>query len=537
MGSVRTLAATCTLAALAWLCSSPARASNIRHPRTPVLWPEAPCIQDVERAPGASLEFDYAIPYEDTQVSSDELDDSRTHQFVAFCRQWPAGEPPPPYISVADLQRAIDAQIELDAALLEEPEATLETSLEWAGCWTRVSADDARRPITEAAAAEPVSWSVEGVAAGTWMLAGYTWEPPLNMWSRAPGVVRVLDPAAQAPPQPAATVALTPEGLELDSSLTIPVCLAAEPEAQLHFEWAVAKDEPRVWTSALAQAVGEAAQLELEFPSDPEYQGATLLLRARVEGLEASYISHGLVRLNVYAPPLGGEDEGEGEETGAQEESGAESEESGGSSSGADDGGQAEAGGGGCQLGDSAPIAPLLAFASLALAARMPRRRDASDTPPRGGVRGSLIRTRRRANPIAQVPRDRCSASDPLARASPIARRPANSAAFTRPGAASSRLARTPLGRRARARARRPRPRPGETRRAVEDDRVFPRRARARHRARGGDAGGAHRAGQIRGALEHRARRAASARRRAQQGPRRARGNLRCARQGPRRAR
>ena len=372
MNSVRTLVAACALAP--WAGSSTAEASNIEHPRTPVLWPEAPCIQDAQLAPGAVFEFDYIIPYEDTQVSEDELEDSRTHQFLAFCRQWPAGEPPPPYISVADLQRAIDAGIEQDSELLDEPEATLETSLEWADCWTRVTADDARRAITEDAAAEPVSWSLEGVAAGTWMLAGYTWEPPFNMWSRAPGVVRVLDPNAQGPTRPAAAVALTPEGLELDSSLTIPVCVAAEPAAVLHFEWAVARDETRVWTGSSEQVVGEAAQIEVEFPSDPEYQGATLLLRARVEGSDASYISHGLILLNVYAPPLGGDDEGEAgdEESGGAGEGAAESEES---SGGPEEGGQAEAGAGGCQLGDPAPLAPLLAFASLALAARLPRRR------------------------------------------------------------------------------------------------------------------------------------------------------------------
>lgn len=378
MGPMRTLAATCALGVIACLCARSADASNIEHPRTPVLWPQAPCIQDLQLASEASFEFAYAIPYEDTQVSDDELEDSRRHQFVAFCRQWPAGEPPPPYISVSDLQRAIDAQIELETELLDEPEATLETSVEWAGCWTRVTADDARRPITEAAAAEPVVWTPEGVAPGTWMLAGYTWEPPFNMWSRAPGVVRVLDADMQGPAGPAAAVELTPEGLELDSSLTIPVCVAAELEAQLHFEWAVAKDEPRVWTGLLEQVVGEAEELEVEFPSDPEYQGATLLLRARIEDAETNYISHGLVRLNVYAPPLGGEDEGgDEEESGEAGESGAESEESeGGSSSGAEEGAQAEAGAGGCRLGRPAPLAPMLAFASLALVARLPRRRS-----------------------------------------------------------------------------------------------------------------------------------------------------------------
>ena len=367
MGSESTYAVVriAPLALLLLLVGPAARAGNGMHPRTPVLWPDAPCIQTVDPALEPTFTFSYAVPFDDTQLSVDELEDSRRHQFIAFCRQWPAGDPPPAYVSIADLERALETGVELDASLLDTAEATLETSLEWAGCWTRITADDARRPITHAAAAAPLEWDLAGVEAGTWMVAGYTWEPPLSIWRRAPWVLRVLPLDDQDPREAAAAIALTPEGVPPDDPLSIPVCVAAEPGSTLSLEWSSSKLDPLEWTLAQTLPVTSQAPLELGFDPSSAVPGDTLLFRVSLDqALGADYISHGLVRVSVFAPPLGGEDEGGTDEDGAENDGSSDAEDS---SSSDDPDAQ---GSGSCSLAPSPPSPPLLALFLLALARR-----------------------------------------------------------------------------------------------------------------------------------------------------------------------
>lgn len=296
---------------------APAHAGNTVHPRTPVLWPDAPCITSVDRSSEPLFEFGYAIPLEDTKLSEDELEDSRTHQFIGFCRQWPAGTSPPSYISLADLQRAIDSEAERDTSKLDDPEATLETSLEWADCWTRITPDDQRRAITFAAAAEPVVWDTSEVDAGTWVIAGYTWEPPLNLWRRSPWVVRVFDDDSDpALLQPAVTVGPTPEVLWEDEVLDLDLCVAADPDATLRIAWATTEDELPQWHEGEPTPIAGASELSVPFATPPDAWGLTLLLRARVEGAMGSdYASYPLAPIIVIKP--GGVDDGdEGDDSG-----------------------------------------------------------------------------------------------------------------------------------------------------------------------------------------------------------------------------
>lgn len=280
-----------------------AEAGNSVHPRTPVLWPAAPCIQTLDRSVSSSFAFAYAIALEDTLLTIDELDDSRTHQFFAFCRQWPSGSPPPNYVTLADLQRAVDNGNELDASKLDDPEATLETSPTWAGCWTRVTADDARRPITFEAAAEPVVWDASTVATGTWVIAGYTWEPPYNLWRRAPWVVRVVAGSETAEQlQPAAALGETPELLTEDEPTELPLCVAADAGASVRLGWAPSHEQPPQWREAEAIPSEGATLLALPFAAPPEAWGLTLVLRARVEGAGGEYSTHPLASLVVIKP-------------------------------------------------------------------------------------------------------------------------------------------------------------------------------------------------------------------------------------------
>lgn len=330
-----------------------AEAGNTVHPRTPVLWPDAPCIQTIDRSVSSSFAFSYAIAREDTLLTIDELDDSRTHQFFAFCRQWPAGSPPPNYVSLADLQRAIDNGNELDASKLDDPEATLETSPAWAGCWTRVTADDARRPITFEAAAEPVVWDASTVATGTWVVAGYTWEPPYNLWRRAPWVVRVVEGSETAEQlQPAAALGETPELLNEDEPTALPLCVAADASASVRLGWAPSDEQPPQWREAEAIPSEGATMLALPFAAPPEAWGLTLVLRARVEGAGGAYSTHPLGSLVVIKPggpdPSGSDDASEATDDAAETTAGASEGTDTGSSTGAGAGASASDSPGAC---------------------------------------------------------------------------------------------------------------------------------------------------------------------------------------------
>ena len=121
------------------------------EPPVPVEWPTSTdCLAEVDLASTQEFRFSFDVPLED-QAAPGELPDSHTVQFVAFCRQWPIGSGPPRYVSTADLQRAVDAGFE-PPETLDDPEGSLETSLEWEGCWQRVTPDSPRIPISFAAA-------------------------------------------------------------------------------------------------------------------------------------------------------------------------------------------------------------------------------------------------------------------------------------------------------------------------------------------------------------------------------------------------
>jgi hypothetical protein len=296
--------------------AGPALASNLVHPRTPVVWPDAPCIASVDRSSTPAFAFDYEIPAEDTQLSSDELPDSRRHQFLGFCRQWPAGRPPPRYVSVADLERAIMAELE-DSEMLDDPEATLESSAVWAGCWTRITPDDDRRPITDIAAAEPVTWDLTGIDAGTWMIAGYTWEPPYNLWSRAPWVLRVVDEPVPVDPQAAVSLADTNDTVYFDEVLELPICVDAAPGSTLTLEWAPSKPDVLEWSVLDELPLDGPGELLVPFaPPAPSF-GLTIVVRASVEQpAGAAYEGHALSPVIVFAPPSEGDGDGEAGESG-----------------------------------------------------------------------------------------------------------------------------------------------------------------------------------------------------------------------------
>jgi hypothetical protein len=367
------------------LCPPSAEAGNTEHPRTPVLWPESPCIATLVRADDPEFAFAYTIPFEDTLLSFDEFEDSRTHQFLGFCRQWPAGHPPPRYVSVADLERSVAAGFE-QATALAEPESTLETSAAWAGCWTRITTDDGRRAITYAAAEEPVVWDTAGLEPGTWVVAGYTWEPPYNLWSRAPWALRIVDEDPQVDPTPlaaAAVVADTDDGLYFDASVDVEVCVDAELGSTVTLEWTAAKDPTWVWSPVAELALTRAGEqlVSLPFaPPEPSW-GATVLLRARVEQpIGPADVGHAPGSVVVFKPADPGAGEDTGEDTGdgeAEAEGTGDGETETGSSS--DAGSDTETSAGRCSVTGSRGTLPACWFALALVGLRIRRARPHGD--------------------------------------------------------------------------------------------------------------------------------------------------------------
>ncbi len=283
---------------VAWIPSL-ASAGNTVHPRTPVQWPDAECMQTVERSSDPRFEFSYEIPAEDLNVTADELEDSRRHQFVAFCQHWERESGLPGYLSEADRMRAVAAGLE--TADLEEGDV-LESDAQWSGdCWVRVTPDEARRPISFEAASEPVVWDTTDVAAGVYRIAGYTWEPPLNLWSAAPWAVRVVDDLEQDV-GPAAVLGPLPIGIAHDEALSLDVCLHAPLGSRVELAWALKQPAPRF--EVLETAVYDGRTLELELvPPEPSF-GESILVAVTVEDPSGRrYTAHGSRELIVFAEP------------------------------------------------------------------------------------------------------------------------------------------------------------------------------------------------------------------------------------------
>ncbi|EDM75955.1 hypothetical protein PPSIR1_19819 [Plesiocystis pacifica SIR-1] len=323
----------------AWaLAPARAQAGNELHVRTPVLWPGASCGQVVERggSEDAALHLDYAIPAEDTLLTADELEDSRTHQFLALCRDRPSTELLPEWITADDLARSLDAGL-LDAAEAEaiiSDLGILDAHPEWSSCARRITADDDRRPITFAAAEAGVDWTLADVPVGVWRVAGYTFEPPLNLWSPRPGFIKIVDDLDD-PEQDLPALALSsPELiLEADGAFTLEGCADLLEPALASVDWSPFAPELD-WRPLLeAEAITDgsfslaltAPPLEALGPPGRDAEASdqpTLLLRVRVtDALGRSAVAH-LSQPAQLRPCVGGCADDSGSDSGEDGESG-----------------------------------------------------------------------------------------------------------------------------------------------------------------------------------------------------------------------
>lgn len=274
------------LGAALGLLPAVAAASNGTKPRIPVDWTGAPCMTVVDRSADTVLHLPYAVSTDDVDLTPDEVEDSRTHQFFAFCRARDPQTFLPRWITQSDIDRAAAVGAAPD---MIDPEDVFETSTEWEGCWYRINADDARVPITMAQAAMGMDWDTAAVPAGTYVVEGYTWEPALNIWSMRPGVVKVVDDPDLASSGPALAIENTEEVLNKNEPVSIHGCLSAMEGSTITAYWGRA--EPEVsWVPFIEGEPVTGESFAVEFLPPEDLAGESAMIRVDVtDPMDRSY--------------------------------------------------------------------------------------------------------------------------------------------------------------------------------------------------------------------------------------------------------
>ncbi|MCY0994948.1 hypothetical protein OV203_47920 [Nannocystis sp. ILAH1] len=283
-----------------------ASAANGLEPRTPVAWPDStPCLTVVDRQQEVMLHLAYGVPYEDVDVTVDEVADSRRHQFVAFCRDHSREEFLPIWLTWKDVEAAA-AKMLVDPMLVED-DAVLETSSVWQDCWFPITPDDARRPITFAEARKGVDWDTTALPAGAYVVQGYTWEPAVNIYSQRPGVVHVVDGLDLAAVGPAAAVTTTLDFTFAEDTYAIDGCTRALPGSTLSVYWSITGTGGLDWKLYSEDVPVEGESFSLQFLPPPETSGRTVALRVDVtDPMQRTFSAYPLNLLTVLPGSSGG---------------------------------------------------------------------------------------------------------------------------------------------------------------------------------------------------------------------------------------
>lgn len=278
-----------------------ALAANEAHVRTPVLWPSE-CGRVVDRSVDPITRFDYTIPNEDTPTSADELPDSRTHQFIALCRQHAQTELLPAWITADDVERSVALGL-LEADVVTYREILDQTTI-WAGCFTRITADDDRRPISFEQAAAGVAWDTSAVEPGVWSIAGYTFEPTLNLWRDRPGFVKIVDdPTDPEQDAPAVAVLVSEQAVEPGAAIVVEACVDVLGPGQLTIEWATFAPS-LIWQPLASVSLEDDGPVALDLLAPVAAADSQILIRARiVDALGREYVGHAPARVSVLPCP------------------------------------------------------------------------------------------------------------------------------------------------------------------------------------------------------------------------------------------
>lgn len=274
------------LAVCAFGAATDAAASNMTHPRTPVLWENTECMQTHDRSADPVYQLVYDIPNEDTEVTIDEVDDSRRHQFFALCRQENSQVHLPRWITQEDVDAA--AAKNLIDPLAVGDEEIFETATYWEGCWHRINDDVDRRPITNAMASQPVPWDTTGIDEGTYVIWGYTWEPAFNIWVQRQGaIVKVHDGGDPRDIGPGAAITTPEQNIYKNDVVDLEGCVDAREGSTMTAYYATTEgasdpDWEPAWTPFAEDVAVEGDSFSIEFAPPEEVAGGAVLIHVRV---------------------------------------------------------------------------------------------------------------------------------------------------------------------------------------------------------------------------------------------------------------
>ena len=260
------------------LVTRSAQATDGVEPRILPDWSGAACMSIVDRSVGSTINLPYSILQEDLKLLKGEVEDSRRHQFFAFCRSYPLTRYLPGWITQADIDRA--DLLGIGPTGVEEGDL-LEADPAWEGCWYRITADDDRRPISFEVAAMGVDWDTAQVPAGTYLVEGYTWFPAFNEWNDRPGVVKVVDEPDLAASGPAIAISNGEEIVYLDETVTIEGCVSAMEGSTIDAYYAL-NELPEQWVMFATDepVMAETFAIELEPPK--ELYGESIMVRVEI---------------------------------------------------------------------------------------------------------------------------------------------------------------------------------------------------------------------------------------------------------------
>ncbi len=252
-----------------WAPAPVAHAADANRPPTPAVFLDTPCLAVVDRSVDPIFHIEYDVPKDDVDVASTEVEDGRTLQFFAFSNQF-LGDPPN-WITQADVDAAAVAEASQAESVNIPTAAILENNPNWpSDHWLRITADDARVPITADQAALGMDWDTSDVPAGTYVIWAYTWDPARNLWSMRPGAVRVVDRADDGLIH-TPTLFFTPQVTQIvplgADTFTLDACAAAPPGSSVKLEYGIVNGvaEPE-WIAALCAEPMADGNLTFEFP-------------------------------------------------------------------------------------------------------------------------------------------------------------------------------------------------------------------------------------------------------------------------------
>ncbi|MBV1857061.1 MAG: hypothetical protein KUG77_01525 [Nannocystaceae bacterium] len=295
------------LSTTALTMASRARASNSARPRTAPVFDSRTCLLEVDVSKDPFLRFSYDLPYEDTDLTEDELPDSRTLRFALISQPVHPTQTLPNWLDRDDAERA------LDAGLIEtapDAEDVASESSEWNGRITGLRSAPRHLSCDEP---REVEVDMSRTAPGVYELWAYTFEPPLNLWTHRPGLVVISDGLVTAPGAALRTV--TPQlGDGPGLGVSMRGCGVVGTTVRVSWIDAAAADfaDPAAWTPLAETVLADASlQLDAAVPGEVRDRGVMFRLDVERDGEQWTSGLHGPVSFSAdsegIAPiPFGG---------------------------------------------------------------------------------------------------------------------------------------------------------------------------------------------------------------------------------------